>query len=70
LWIAGLLALGIFAGAGEWMLANITPLLNDFLSSVATLFGMSVLLHFVLLLPTMLIHRALSRITGIYLRQQ
>ena len=69
LWMAGLLALGIFAGAGAWMLENIAPLLNDFLGSVATLFGMSVALHFVLLLPTMLIHRALSSVTGVGVRQ-
>lgn len=64
LWTAGLLALGIFAGAGAWMLENIAPLLNDFLGSVATLFGLSVILHFVLLLPTMLFHRLVARITG------
>jgi hypothetical protein len=65
LWTAGLLTLGIFAGAGAWMLENIAPLLNDFLSSVATLFGLSVILHVVLLLPTMLLHRVISRVTGV-----
>ena len=30
LWTAGLLTLAIFAGAGTWMLENITPLLNAF----------------------------------------
>jgi hypothetical protein len=64
LWTAGLLALAIFAGAGTWMLANIAPLLNDFLGSVATLFGLSLALHIVLLLPTMLLHRLVSKITG------
>jgi len=65
LWTAGLLALGIFAGAGTWMLVNIAPLLNDFFSSVATLFGLSVALHIVLLLPTMLLHRIVSKVTGV-----
>jgi hypothetical protein len=65
LWMAGLLALAILAGAGAWMLNNITPLLNNFLGSVATLFGLSVALHIVLLLPTMLLHRIVSRITGV-----
>ena len=65
LWTAGLLALGIFAGAGTWMLENIAPLLNDFFSSVATLFGLSVALHIVLLLPTMLLHRIVSKVTGV-----
>jgi hypothetical protein len=69
LWTAGLLALGIFTGAGAWMLTNVAPLLNDFLGTVATLFGMSIVLHFVLLLPAMLIHRVLSRVTGVDIRQ-
>jgi hypothetical protein len=65
LWTAGLLALAIFAGAGTWMLENIAPLLNDFFGSVATLFGLSVALHILLLLPTMLLHRIVSRVTGV-----
>ena len=68
LWTAGLLALGIFAGAGTWMLENIAPPLNNFLGLVATLFGLSVILHVVLLLPTMLIHRLVARITGVDVR--
>jgi hypothetical protein len=65
LWTAVLLALGIFAGAGTWMLENIAPLLNDFLGSAATLFGLSAALHVILLLPTMLLHRVVSRVTGV-----
>ena len=68
LWTAGLLALGVFAGAGAWMLENIAPPLNNFLGLVATLFGLSVILHVVLLLPTMLIHRFVARITGVDVR--
>ncbi len=62
---AGLVTLGIFAGAGTWMLENIAPFLNNFLGSVATLFGLSTALHIVLLLPAMLLHRILSKITGV-----
>jgi len=69
LWTAGLLALGIFAGAGTWMLKNIAPLLNDFLGSVATLFGLSAALHVILLLPTMLLHRIVSKITGVDIKK-
>jgi hypothetical protein len=65
LWTAGLLALAIFAGAGTWMLENIAPLLNDFFGSVATLFGLSVALHVILLLPIMLLHRIVSKVTGV-----
>jgi hypothetical protein len=64
LWTAGLLALAIFAGAGAWMLENIAPLLNDFFGSVATLFGLSVALHVILLLPIMLLHGIVSKVTG------
>ena len=65
LWIAGLLTLAIFAGAGTWMFDNLAPLLNIFLGSVATLFGLSVVLHIILLIPTMILHRIVSRITGV-----
>jgi hypothetical protein len=65
LWAVGLLALAIFAGAGTWMLNHIAPLLNDFFGSVATLFGLSVALHIALLLPALLLHRILSKITGV-----
>jgi hypothetical protein len=65
LWTAGLLTLATFAGAGTWMLENIAPLLNDFFGSVATLFGLSFALHVILLLPTMLLHRIVSRVTGV-----
>jgi hypothetical protein len=63
LWTAVLLALAILSGAGTWMLENITPLLNDFFGAVATLFGLSVVLHIVLLLPTLLLHRIVARVT-------
>ena len=65
LWMVVLLALALSTGAGAWMLENIAPLLNDFLGSVATLFGLSVALHVALLLPTMLLHRVVSRVTGV-----
>ena len=69
LWAAVLFALAIFAGAGAWMLENLAPSLNDFLRTVATLFGLSVTVHVILLLPTMLLHRAVSRITGLDIKK-
>ena len=65
---AVLFALAILAGAGTWMLENLTPLLNDFFGSVATLFGLSVTLHILLLLPNMLLHRVVSKVTGVDVR--
>lgn len=59
LWAAALLALAIFSGAGTWMLENLAPLLDNFLNSVALLFGVSNAVHLVLLLPFFIFHRLL-----------
>ena len=59
-----LIALALFAGAGSWMLLNLAPPLNDFLQSVATLFGLSAAVHAVLIPPVMLIHKLLARWLG------
>ena len=69
LWSAGLLMLAIFAGAGTWMLNNLAPSLNNFLGTVAALFGVSVAVHIILLLPTMLLHRTVSKLTGLDIKQ-
>jgi len=60
-----LLGLAILAGAGPWMLANLAPPLNAFLKSVSLIFGLSVMLHMLLIVPVFLVHRILSRITGL-----
>lgn len=60
-----LLALAIFAGAGAWMLENIAPPLNTFLDAAAVIFGLSAVVHFVLILPIGLIHVLLARLTGV-----
>ena len=62
-WVAALFALIVIAGAGPWMLEHVAPLLNDFLRAVATIFGLSAAVHVILLLPTYLVHRMLSRVT-------
>jgi hypothetical protein len=68
LWIAALLALAIASGAGTWMLANLAPLLDDFLFSVALLFGFSNLLHIILLFPFYAIHRMLVYVMKVDVR--
>ncbi len=60
-----LLALAVLAGAGPWMLENVAPLLDTFLLSAAVVFGLSVILHALLIVPTGLIHFTLSKITGL-----
>jgi hypothetical protein len=59
LWITVLLALAIFSGAGDWMAANLAPVLDDLLNSVALLFGLSNILHIILLFPFFIFHRLL-----------
>jgi hypothetical protein len=58
-------ALAILAGAGPWMLENLAPPLNAFLKSVSLIFGLSVVLHIVLIMPIFLVHRILTKITGL-----
>jgi len=60
-----LFAIALLIGAGPWMLANVAPLLSNFLSSVAVIFGLIALVHILLVLPTALIHKLLVRVTGV-----
>ncbi len=61
-WVVAILALALFAGAGPWMSATIAPPLNDFLQSVAMLFGLSAGVHAILVMPTFLVHKFLARL--------
>lgn len=60
-----LFAIALLVGAGPWMLANVAPVVSNFLSSVAVILGLSSVFHAVLILPTMLVHKLLSRVTGL-----
>ena len=60
-----LFAIALLIGAGPWMLSNIAPVLSNFLSSVALIFGLSAIVHVLLVLPTALVHRLLVRVTGV-----
>lgn len=68
LWVAALLALAIFSGAGVWMLENIAPRLDDLLYSVALLFGLSNALHIILLVPFFIFHRLLVYVMKVDVR--
>lgn len=59
IWAAALFALAIFSGAGTWMLQNLAPLLDNFLNTVALLFGLSNVVHVILLFPFFVLHRLL-----------
>ena len=60
-----LFAIVLLIGAGPWMLNNVAPLISNFLSSVALIFGLSAVMHMILVLPTALVHKLLARATGV-----
>lgn len=59
-----LLLVAVLAGAGVWLLENLAPPLNTFLRSVATIFGLSAAAHGLFLLPLLLLHKGVTRLTG------
>ena len=65
LFAAVLFALVVVAGAGPWMLENLAPPLNQFLRGTALILLVSILVHILLIFPLMLIHRLLTRLTGL-----
>ena len=62
--VAILIVLALLAGVGPWMMANLAPWLNAFLRAVAILFGLSAVVHGILIMPVMLLHRLLVHWQG------
>jgi hypothetical protein len=62
--VVGLVAVAILAGMGTWMLTNLAPPFNQFLRALAMIFGLSGVLHILLILPFFLLHRIFTRLTG------
>jgi hypothetical protein len=60
-----MIVMALLAGAGPWMIVNLAAPLNRIFSLLATIFGISLALHLVLLLPTALFRRLLTSITGL-----
>jgi hypothetical protein len=60
-----LLGLAILAGAGPWMLSNLTPPLNAFLSATSAIFGLSAIVHAALIVPSVALHALSARLTGV-----
>ncbi|MFH2038941.1 MAG: hypothetical protein ABIJ65_05845 [Chloroflexota bacterium] len=59
-----LIGLAVLVGAGSWMFESLAPPINSLLRSLAILFGISVIVHIVLLIPVFGLHKLLVRITG------
>jgi len=60
-----LFSITLLIGAGPWMLKSVAPVISNFLSSIAVIFGLSSIVHVVLVLPTLLVHKLLARATGV-----
>ena len=63
-----LFGLAILVGAGPWMFERLAPPLNSMLKALAMLFGISVSVHAVLLIPIFGLHKLLVRLTGFDVR--
>jgi hypothetical protein len=63
--VAVIISAALFFGAGPWMSQNLLPVLNDALQGVAVVFGISAAVHLVVLLPTWILRRVLTRVTGL-----
>lgn len=55
----------LLAGAGPWMLEHLAPPLNEFLRGTALVLSVSVVIHIILIVPFLLLHRVLTRLTGL-----
>lgn len=63
--MGALVGIAILTGAGPWMLTNLTPPFNSFLRALAMLFGLSGILHVILVIPFFIFHRILTGLTGV-----
>jgi hypothetical protein len=60
-----LFALVLLAGAGPWMLENLASPVNQLLRGTALILLVSIIIHILLVFPLMLIHRLLTKLTGL-----
>jgi len=65
IYVVVLFGIVLLFGAGPWMLSTVAPRLSNLLSSVAVIFGLSAIVHILLVLPTALVHKLLARTTGV-----
>jgi hypothetical protein len=62
--VLALFGLALLAGAGQWMFENLAPWLNRALNTLATIFGISLVLELAILIPFRLLRELILRITG------
>jgi hypothetical protein len=59
-----LVGIALLAGAGPWMLENLAPWFDRAMRALATIFGVSLSLHLVALIPFRLLRELIARVTG------
>jgi len=60
----------ILFGAGPWILKNLVPGMNSFFIAVAMLFGLSTLVHLILVIPFSGINRILAKLSNFKIRRK
>ena len=60
----GLIIVGVLFGAGPWFMQNIAPGLNKIFLGLSSVFGISTLVHLLLLIPLWALRSLLVQITG------
>jgi hypothetical protein len=60
-----LVGVAIVAGAGPWMLENLAIPFNSFLRGLALIFGLSGIIHVLLIIPFLSVHRLITGLTGV-----
>jgi hypothetical protein len=64
LFVGLLIGLSLLAGAGPWLMQNLALPLNHILRVVAMVFGVSLGIHLLLLLPFLTLRKLLEKLTG------
>jgi hypothetical protein len=67
---AGLAGVALLAGAGPWLLANLAEPLNRVLRLLTTIFGVSLAMHLVLIVPLFILRTLLAQLMGVRVVQQ
>jgi len=62
--LVGIIIVGVLFGAGPWIMQNVAPGLNQFFLGLSLVFGISTLIHFLLLIPLWALRSLLVQITG------
>ena len=70
--LAGIVVLigliGLIMGIGPWVMSNLVPTLNSGLRVLAVVFGISMLIHLILVIPLFMLRKLLGKITRLDIR--